>query len=189
MKKNSLISIFIAAILLVVACSKDGIMGDNISVDTKMYETTLNADYTNALQNHNAFNSNPPYYKRMFNVDDSLFSAHFYNFCIDMMKNSGMMSTTGGMMGNNSGMMGGNSGMMNGNVMGSQADIIDMMNYMDSIHVSAKTIMNPDYMKTDSLMYSQMSTCKMMTSQTEGITAIYNNMHSLRKNHRMLNGI
>jgi D-arabinose 1-dehydrogenase-like Zn-dependent alcohol dehydrogenase len=129
------------------------------------------------------------YLKLMFNQNDSLFSEHFYGFCIVMMKNSGMMSTGGGMMGNNSNMMGASGGMMNGSTMGNLADMNKMMDFMDSIHVSTEKMMVPDYMNTDSLMYNQMSMCKMMTSQTDGIKTIFGNMQTLRKNHRALNGI
>ena len=186
MKKNTLGLTITATALMFVACNKDGMLNNDLSVDINKYETTLNSDYNNAVLNHNAVTSNPAYYKMMFNTNDSLFSEHFYDFCIDMMKNSGMMSTTGGMMGNNSSMMSGSNGMMNGNTMGSQADMIKMMDYIDSIHVSNATMMDHDYMKTDSLMYNQMSTCKMMTSQTEGITTIFGKMQTLRKTHQSL---
>lgn len=188
MKKNTMVLIISATILMIVACTKNGMMDGELDVDIKKYEATLNLDYTNALKNHNALSSDPAYYKMMFNTNDSLFSEHFYDFCMDMMNNSGMMSTTGGMMGNNSNMMGESSGMMNGSAMGSQADMIQMMNYMDSIQVLSETILDYDYMKTDSLIYNQMSMCKMMTSQTEGITRILGNMQILRKNHKKLQG-
>jgi hypothetical protein len=189
MKKNTLVLIITATTLIIVACNKDDMMRNDLGVDVKKYETAINVDYINALQNHNALTSNPAYYKMMFNTDDSLFSEHFYGFCIDMMKNSGMMSTTGGMMGNHSSMMGGDGGMMNGRTMGSQADMNKMMDYMDSIHVSTETIMNPDYMNTDSMMYNQMSMCKMMTSQADGIKTIFSDMQTLRKSHRTIHGI
>lgn len=97
----------------------------------------------------------------MFNRNDSLFSQHFCEFCIDMMQNNGMMSTSNGMMATNSGMMGGNGGMMNRDHMGDTVDMNKMMRYMDRLHISTGTEMNPDYMKTDSLMYNQMSNCNM----------------------------
>jgi len=85
------------------------------------------------------------------------------------------------MMSGNGGMMGGN--LMNGLVMGSNVDMYKMMNYMDSLHNSDKTVLDPDYFIIDSLMFNQMSLCKMMINQTDSVTAIYNKMQLLRKNH------
>jgi hypothetical protein len=185
MKNNTLGLIITTTALMLVACTKSDILNNDLSVDIKKYESTLNANYADALLDHKAVPSDPSYYKMMFNTNDSLFSEHFYDFCIDMMNNSGMMGTTGGMMGNNSSMMGGSTGMMNGSTMGSQSDMIKMMDYMNGIHLSSENIMNPDYLKTDSLMYNQMSICKMMTIQTKGITTIFGKMQTLRKTHQL----
>jgi hypothetical protein len=185
--KNRILILSLATITTVfMACNKEGMLDSDLNIDLDGYEATLNSDYSDALKNHNAINSNPAHYKMMFNTNDSLFSEHFYDFCIDMMKNSGMMSTTGGMMGNFSSMMGGSGGMMNGTVMGSNSDMVKMMEYMDSIHVSAYSIIPPDYFGTDSLMYNQMTLCKMMIPQTEGITSVFINMQLLRKKHHEL---
>ena len=207
----------IAATLIFTACKKNDMMTDTLGVNVKKYQKSLNADYSNALVNHNALvGSNvsatdhsahhggssttataidTSYFRMMFNKNDSLFSEDFYKFCIDMMQNSGMMSTTNGMMGNNSGMMGGSvgmmggsGGMMNGTTMGSMDDMTKMMSYMDSLHLSAQTMMNPNFMKMDSLMYNQMSTCKMMTTQTDSITSTFGKMQLLRKTHKILHG-
>ena len=208
--KSTLITITLAATLIFVACQKNDMMKDSLGVDTQKYYNQLNIDYSNALYNHNALitssvssgdhsshhggingNSNIDslYLKMMFNRNDSLFSEHFYDFCKDMMQNSGMMSTTNGMMGNNGGMMGGSGGMMNGTTMGSMADMTKMMSYMDSLHLSAQTMLNSDFMKADSLMHNQMTTCKMMTTQTDSISSTFGKMQLLRKNHKMLFGI
>jgi len=189
--KNTLISIAIAATFIIVACQKNDMLKNNIGIDIKSYANILSIDYSNALLNHNALsttsaastidNSN---HKMMFNRNDSLFSQHFYEFCIDMMQNSGMMSTSHGMMGNNSGKMGGNGGMMNRDHMGDTVDMNKMMRYMDSLHISTGTMMDPDYMITDSLMYNQMTICNIMSQQTDSIISIYGNMQMLRKNHK-----
>jgi len=112
-----------------------------------------------------------------------------------MMQNSGMMDTSDSMMGSNSGMMAGDVGMMgdngrmmNGTTMGNMTDMNAMMNFMDSVHHSAKTIHHPDYMNTDSLMHNQMSMCNMMTSETDSIEIIYGNMHTVRTNHKKIHG-
>jgi hypothetical protein len=189
MKKNKLFILLFVIVVTAAACAKESITNNDLGVDIKKYETTLNTDYKDALKNHNALTSNPALYKALYNADDSLFSEHFYVFCIDMMNNSGMMNSTNGMMGNNGSMMGGSGGMMNGVAMGGQSDMNQMMNYMDSIHLSNVTIMVHNYMKTDSLMYNQMNMCKMMTAETEYIGSIFVNMQTLRKNHKKLHGI
>lgn len=189
--KNIQISVLLIVLLNTTACQKNDMMNKPFDVDTESYETKLNSDYTNALQYHNSLNvadADTTFYKKMFYTCDSLFSEHFYEFCIDMMQNSGMMSTTNGMMGNNSGMMGGNGGMMNGNTMGSMEDMNDMMYLMDSLHHSAQAMPHADYMSTDSLMYNQMKMCNMMTSETDSIEIIYGNMHTVRRNHKMMHG-
>ena len=197
------------AIVLFAACQKDSMMDNALGVDVESYETQLKQDYTYALENHDALVnsksltidehaahhggttntvlSDSAYYKMMFNSNDSLFSEHFYLFCKDMMQNSGMMSSTGGMMGSNSNMMG-TGGMMNGSTMGGEMDMNKMMGYMDSLHVSMQNMMDPNYQMHDSLLYSQMTMCKMMSSGTDGIEQDYSNMQLLRKNHRMLHG-
>jgi len=157
--KNTLISIAIAIIIMIVACQKNEMMNNTFGVDTKDYENKLSIDYSNALLNHNALSTTSAastidnsYYKMMFNRNDSLFSQHFYEFCVDMMQNSGMMR------------------------------------YMDSLHLSTGALMNPDYMKTDSLMYNQMTNCNMMSPETDSIVNVYGNMQMLRKNHKTFHG-
>jgi predicted small secreted protein len=208
--KNTVISIVIVSAIILAACQKSNMM-NSLGVDTKKYEKELSQDYSNAEQFHNvlvtknistnvsasdhvarhsgnvtAILFDSDYYKMMFNRNDSLFSEHFFEFCKDMMQNSGMMSSTNGMMGNNGGMMGSNGGMMNGNTMGSKADKTKMMNYMDSLHLSTQTMMNLNFIKTDSLMHNQMTMCKMMTTQTDSIEYTLNKMQLLRKNHKIL---
>ena len=203
--KNTLISIAIAATLIIAGCQKNDIMNNTFGIDTKKYENELGIDYSNALLNHNILSTasvlesthnahhigssdastvDTSYYKMMFIRHDSLFSQHFYEFCKDMMQNSGMMSTSNGMMGNNGHMMGGNGGKMNECPMGDTVDMNEMMRYMDSLHLSTGTMMNPDYMKTDSLLYNQMTMCNMMSPQTDSVVSIYGNMQMLRKNHK-----
>lgn len=204
--KNTLVLILLGATMIFVACKKNGMMGNTFGVDTKKYENELSTDYTNALFYHNALGAtspsgknsvyqlgtinqsviDTPYYKIMFNRNDSLFSQHFYEFCIDMIQNSGMMGTSdNGMMGNNHGMIGGNGGMMNGGSMGGQVDMNKMISYMDSLHISSEILMDTDYMETDRLIYSQMTVCKMMITQTDNIVTIFSNMQKLRKNHKV----
>jgi hypothetical protein len=204
--KNSKILAVAVAIVLFAACQKDNMMDNTLGVDVKGYETQLKQDYTYALEYHNALGTtksltddhsahhsssgnsvltDSAYNSMMFNSNDSLFSEHFYKFCKDMMQNSGMMTGTGGMMGSNSNMMG-SGGMMNGSTMGGEMDMNKMMGYMDSLHVSMQNMMDPNYQMHDSLLYSQMSMCKMMTSGTEGIEQNYTNMQLLRKSHQNL---
>jgi len=196
--KNIIISMAIAVTLIVTACQKNDKVNSTFGVDTQSYETKLNSDYTNAVQYQNSLNTagaDTVYFNMMFNSCDSLFSEHFYAFCVDMMQNSGMMSSTDGMMGSNSGMMGGNngmmgdnSGMMNGTTMGSMTDMNTMMNFMDSVHHSAQTMPHADYMNADSLMHDQMTMCKMMTTETDSIEITYGNMHTVRTNHKKMHG-
>ena len=203
--KSKIILIAITAIAILAACNKNDMMNNSLNVDTHRYENLLSMDYSNASYFHNILGTANPtagghethhagnattidtsYNMMMFNSNDSLFSEHFYKFCMDMMQNSGMMGTTNGMMGNNSGMMGGTVGMMNGVTMGSMADMTKMMSYMDSIHSSTLTMMNPDYMRADSLMHNQMTQCKMMVAQTDNIADIFGNMQMLRVNHQTM---
>lgn len=197
----------LAGVIWFTACQKNGMMDDELGIDVSKYEKLLSSDYSNALNKHNALNTasvsagdhsahhggntgsstiDTLYLKMMFGRYDSLFSKHFFEFCMDMMQNSGMMSTSGGMMGNNSGMMGGSGGMMNGTTMGSMEDMNKMMNYMDSLHTSTQTMLNPDYMRVDSLMYDQMIQCNMMIAQMDSIEKVFNNMQILRFNHRVM---
>jgi len=196
--KTSLLSIIIIISAGLFSCQKDDMMNNISDVDINKYNTQLKGDYNNALINHNLLTSanngnNSNVYTNLFNKNDSLFSGHFYEFCIDMMQNSGMMSGSNGMMGTNYGMMSGNSGMMGGNVMngvsmGSNVDMNKMMSYMDSLHNSSRTAINPDYFETDSLMFNQMNFCKLMIAQTDSVTAIFNRMQLLRKNHFNFHG-
>lgn len=200
----------IFAAMIFISCQKDNMMDKSLGIDIKKYENQLSIDYSNALLNHNSLNVtgvtpgehvahhsgtatastyDTIYFKKMFNWNDSLFSAHFYEFCLDMMQNSGMVGSSNNMMGNISSMMGGTGDMMNGGTMGGTIDMNEMMSYMDNLNNSDKTMMNPDYMKTDSLMFNQMNLCKMMISQTDTIKSIYGNMQALRKNHKTLHGI
>jgi hypothetical protein len=191
--KTALFSIVIIICAGLVSCQKDENMNNNFDVDINNYSAQLKSDYNSALYNHNLLTSgnignNAAGYRTLFHKNDSLFSGHFYDFCIDMIQNSGMMSGTNGMMGTNYGMMSGNGGMMGGNMMngsnmGSTVDRNRMISYMDSLHNSNRTVLNSNYLKTDSLMFYQMSLCKMMIAQTDSVTAIFNRMQGLRKKH------
>ncbi len=195
--KKSIFTMVIAVALMFAACQKDNMMNNKFNVDTQKYETQLNQDYTQANQFHMALittknsgtntstTTDTLYNKMMYNKNDSLFSEHFFSFCIDMMQNSGMMSDTGGMMGNNSNMMG-SGGMMNGGTMGNTQDMDKMMNFMDSLYTTSQNMMNHDYLNTDSLLHNQMNMCNMMTTETEGVENIYNKMQTLRKDHQMM---
>lgn len=207
MMKSKMILIAITVIAVLASCNKGDMMDNSLGVDIQKYGKQLKTDYSNASYYHNMLNATNSstgtheshhsgtkstktidisYNMMMFNTNDSLFSEHFYDFCMDMMQNSGMMGTSNGMMGNNSGMMGGSGAMMNGTSMGSMVDMNEMMSYMDSLHNSTQTMMNPDYMRTDSLMHNQMTQCKMMVTQTDSIEDVFGKMQILRFNHRTL---
>ena len=191
--KTALFSIVIIICAGFASCQKDENMNNNFDVDINKYNAQLKSDYNSALYNHNLLTSgnignNASGYRTLFHKNDSLFSGHFYDFCIDMIQNSGMMSGANGMMGTNYGMMSGNGGMMGGNMMngsnmGSNVDRNRMISYMDSLHISNSTVLNSDFLKTDSLMFYQMNLCKMMIAQTDSVTAIFNRMQGLRKKH------
>ncbi len=183
MKK--ILLIFISAVIALAACQK---MNTTSGIDIEKYESQLNTDYSNASINHDALtavssdshlahhsatslNSSPDQLL-LFSRNDSLFSEHFFEFCIDMMKNEEHM-TSGGMMGN--------SGMM-----GETGNMDEMMKFMESAHNSQTEMMNPDYFKTDSIMYLKMSECNMMDKGTEGISSIFYKMQALRINHRSM---
>jgi hypothetical protein len=185
-------SILVTIIVIVSACTKDKMMVGDVNVGK--YESYLDADYSGALLYHNTLSVNAVpsdsiYNKTMYHRNDSLFSEHFYEFCIDMMQNSGMMGTSNNMMGNHGGMMGPSGSMMNGTNMGGSADTQDMMHFMDSLHLSSSQNQHTDYMKLDSLMYYQMTMCKMMVSTTSAITNSFDKMQALRKVHRSRYGI
>ncbi len=189
--KNIQISIVISVTLLVTACQKDDILKSAFNVNTAKYETTLYNDYSNALLIHRSLKSAPAdtaYLRTMFSTYDSLFSVHYYAFCVDMVQNSGMMNTSSKMMGSNSGMMGGKGAMMNGSYMGSLADKDAMIDFMDSLHQTTQSLLNHDYMNYDSLMRNQLIMCNMMTLETDSIETIYGSMHIIRRNHRLMHG-
>jgi hypothetical protein len=91
------------------------------------------------------------------------------------------------MSGNNGNMME-SGGMMNGCTMGRMQDMNTMMAFMDSVYTSGHTMVNPDFMRIDSLMHNQMSLCDMMIDETGAIEQNYENMQLLRKNHNLLHG-
>ena len=196
--KTKLFSVVIIICAGLVSCQKDEMLNNNFDVDINKYNAQLKSDYNSALSNHNLLTkgnigNNASGYRTLFHKNDSLFSGHFYEFCIDMIQNSGMMSGSNGIMGTNYSMMSGNGGMMGGNMMngsnmGSNVDRNRMMSYMDSLHNSNRTVLNSDYFKTDSLMFYQMNVCKMMTIDTDSIVSIYGKMQSLRKHHTNLHG-
>jgi hypothetical protein len=188
--KKLVFLIGVTVTMIFTACNKNEMSDNSLNVNTQAYENQLSQDYTKSLQFHEALsttNGITSYNMSMYKTNDSLFSDHYYKFCKDMMQNSGMMSGTNGMMGGNTNMMG-SGGMMNGGTMGSSMDMNKMMNYMDSVYQSGKTMMNAEFMKNDSLLHNQMTMCKMMVSQTEGVNTVYNNMQTLRKNHKMQYG-
>lgn len=205
--RNLIICLALVSVKLFSACQKDGMMSNTLGVDVKGYEILLKQAYTKAYEYHAAFglsnnatndehaahhggttNTVPvdsDYNKMMFNMNDSLFSEHFYKFCIDMIQNFGMMGNQIQMMGNNSNMMG-TGDMMNGSTMGSQMDMGKMMEYMDSLHSNTKNKLEPNYKRHDSLLFNQMKMCNMMINETIGIEQNFQDMQQLRKEHEML---
>ncbi|MDP2088788.1 MAG: hypothetical protein Q8J84_05250 [Flavobacteriaceae bacterium] len=190
MKNLTNFSIVAIIVVLFAACQVNDSMNDTLGVDVQKYENLLTQDFTNANQynlvsktqqsiqeNNRTSVVDPSYNHLMFRKHDSLFSVHFYNFSIEMMENKGIINGSSGMMGNTGGMM--NSGYM----MGSSDDMKYMIKYMDSLHFSTQTMLDPNYIKHDSLMFSQMKIRKMMNSQTIGIQNVYEKMQQLRKNH------
>ncbi|MDO9260497.1 MAG: hypothetical protein Q7U08_00960 [Flavobacteriaceae bacterium] len=191
MKNLSNFSFVAIIFVLFAACQVNDSMDDTLGVDVQKYENLLTQDFTNASQFNLGYKTqqsiqesnktsviNPLYNHLMFRKHDSLFSRHFYEFSMDMMKNQGMMNGSSGMMGNTGGMM--NSGYM----MGSSDDMKYMIKYMDSLHFSTQKMLVPNFIKHDSLMFSQMKIRKMMISQTIGIQNVYEKMQQLRKNHK-----
>ena len=191
---TKMLFIQIALLLVFASCKKEDSASSTstFNVDTQKYSTSLNLDYFNANQyylllNQGGVNKNI-LNQMMYSKNDSLFSIHFSQFCIDMMKNSGMMGDMGGTMSmKGNGMMGGTSGeMMNGNSMGGTMDMNKMLAYMDSLCLASKNTNTPDYLKNDSLLNNQLSICKMLTSNTTGVSSVYNMMLSLRRNHKLI---
>lgn len=194
--RSTIVLLTIAVSLVFAGCQKDDTADNRNGIDTKKYETSLTLDYSNALQYHNALNSaysdnhlpgntaqnNTQHYILMFHVSDSLFSEHFYDFCLDIAK---YLSTAGNGngMGNNYSMMGGNGGMMNGFGPLSASDQNEMINYMNEVHNS--NLNHSDYMITDSLMFNQLIRCRVFSDQTDSIEGIYKKMQELRAIHRM----
>ena len=121
--------------------------------------------------------------KLMFAKYDSLFSVHYFKYCIDMLKNDIMMVDSMGMMVNKTSMTAGT--IMNGGNMGSMMDKNKMLSYMDSLHLSFKNTTNPNYLKIDSTMHDHMLMSKTMTNQTDSIDGIYSKMLFLRRNHKL----
>lgn len=127
------------------------------------------------------------YNKLMFIKNDSLFSEHYFQYCKYMLQNenSNMVVDSTGMMVNQTTTMGfGNS--MVGSGMGNMGDKSKMIQLMDSMHLSLKNTINPDYMRNDSILHEHMVMCKMMSTQTDSIEGVYNKMTILRRNHKSL---
>lgn len=127
------------------------------------------------------------YNKLMFIKNDSLFSEHYFQYCKYMLQNenSNMVVDSIGMMVNQTTTMGfGNS--MVGSGMGNMGDKSKMIQLMDSMHLSLKNTINPDYMRNDSILHEHMVMCKMMSTQTDSIEGVYNKMTILRRNHKSL---
>lgn len=191
MKNLTNFSIVAIIVVLFSACQVNDSMDNTLGVDVQKYENLLTQDYTNASQynlgsktqqsiqeNNRTSVINPLYNHLMFRKHDSLFSRHFYEFSMNMMENKGMMNGSSGMMGNTGGLMSG------GYMMGSSEDMKYMIKYMDSLHFSTQKMLVPNFIKHDSLMFSQMNIRKMMTTQTIGIQNVYEKMQQLRKNHK-----
>lgn len=127
------------------------------------------------------------YNKLMFIKNDSLFSEHYFQYCKYMLQNenSNMVVDSTGLMVNQTTTMGlGNS--MVGSGMGNMGDKSKMIQLMDSMHLSLKNTINPDYMRNDSILHEHMVMCKMMSTQTDSIEGVYNKMTILRRNHKSL---
>lgn len=188
--KSAFIFLTLCFSLILYSCHKDG------AVDVSLYENLLNADYNNALTNHEALVSNVSVsdhnahhpgssttvlsgksdFMNLYEESDSLFSEHFFALCKELVKTDGMMGASGmgGMMGDG-GMMGGD-GMME-----HPFDAGNMMSSIDSIHA-----LGTSHMEMDSLMFEQMVKCNMMTSDMGNIKTLYGNMQLLRKEHSLL---
>lgn len=189
--------IALSSLTILAACQKVDMAP---GIDIQKYESQLITDYSNASVSHKALSgvsadshvshhSGPstgtqPNELMMFNKNDSLFSEHFYEFCIEMMKNQNQMSTNG-MMGS-TGMMESTGMMGNHEMMSGTKDLDEMLQLMENHHTDKSEMMNNDYYKVDSLMYANMAECKMMKNGTEGISAIFNQMQELRFEHRTL---
>jgi hypothetical protein len=127
------------------------------------------------------------YSKLMFAKNDSLFSEHYFQYCKYMLQNenSNMVVDSTGLMVNQTTTMGlGNS--MVGNGMGNMGDKSKMIQLMDSMHLSLKNSIMPDYMRNDSILHEHIVICKMMSTRTDSIESVYNKMKILRRNHKSL---
>jgi len=202
--KSRIVTVLIATMLVYAACRKNDTQDNRLGIDTGKYESILAADYSDALQNHNALKSayvgitshpgsniglnDTLYYERMFNLCDSLFSEDFFSFSSGMIRNGGFTGAGYGMMGGYNGHMGGSGGMMSSNNSGINYDADDIISYMNSIHNQTLNLIDPDYQVTDSLMYSQLVRCGMLSNYTSGIETVFRNMQELRADHWRLHG-
>ena len=107
-------------------------------------------------------------YDMNYHQNDTAFSMHYYQYCLDMMKMKGM--GTNGKMGSG-GMMGGSGGMMCN---------------MDSMMVVMKGMMNMNTFKMDSMMDLHMVNCPAMGSMSSNMNNMFNNMQAMRKEHMTL---
>jgi len=151
--------------------------------------TTTGGDGTGHASHHiiglNKVNSlDISYNMLMFAKNDSLFSEHYFKYCIDMLKNDIMVVDSTGLMGKNTTTMT-TGNMMNGGSMGNMMDKDKMLAFMDSMHLSIKNSSNRDYMRNDSIMHDHMVMCKTMSIQTDSVENIYTKMFFLRKNHKI----
>lgn len=118
------------------------------------------------------------YNELMFATNDSLFSEHYFKYCIDMLKSDIMVVDSTGLMGQYT------TSMSTGS-MGNMIDKNTMLLHMDSIHLTIKNSTNRDYMLNDSIMHNHMIMCKTMSIQADSVENLYSKMYILRKNHKL----
>jgi len=180
MRKIAIVTIGIAMIL-VSGCRKNNSTSGITSETLKTTEAFMNQDYSQAQQYEKVLkdrhtttgmtmtDTTCKRYDSMYHMQDTSFSMHLHQYCLEMMKMSGMDSN--GMMGGSGGMMGGSGGMMCN---------------MDSMMMAMNGMMNMNTFKMDSMMMVHMTNCPAMGSMPNTMQNLVNNMQAVRKEHMSL---
>jgi hypothetical protein len=171
--QNIVIALSLSLLMAVAGCKKESTT--TTTTDPSVHSTAMLKSYQDATTydirlfkyHQNAGTGSHDscfYYGHQYNLCDSLFSNHFYEYCHTVYSNNGMMN--GGEHMGGSGEWNHESGQCG----------------LDSLHYG-NWHENGNFMDHDSLMYHQMEKYGMMGHFSSQATQCYSNMQALRDDH------
>lgn len=191
--KTAIIIFLITTVTITWSCQKENLEYPVKRIEMEKYETLLNKNYDEALESHirltdsgNLSIDDFDYYMLMYHISDSLFSLHFYNFCIDLFKDESDLSGNYGMMGNYHGMMTSNGYNQGGSNNPGNSDTEVVFDQMNEIYQMVCNEEDPDYEEADSLMYNQMPVAIPFSLSADRIRSIFDKMQDLRSIHKSI---